>query len=69
MTDQDETLETTEQEESLGAFIDRMNTDPDKVRAEWEADLLEEKGPEWVEENEKYYDAWWGAVLMMHGEG
>lgn len=57
------------EDESLAEFIDRMNNDPDGVRREWEADLLEENGQEWVEENEQYFDRWWDTVLMMHGEG
>ncbi len=52
--------------ESMAEFIDRMNTDPRGVRREWEADLLEEKGQEWWDENEQYLDAQWDVVLMMH---
>lgn len=55
------------EDESMAEFIDRMNTEPDKVRAEWEADMLEEHDQEWVDENEEFYDAWWGSILMMHG--
>jgi len=54
-------------EENMAGFIDRMNTDPDSVRAEWEATWLRDKGQEWVDENEQYFDAWWDAVLELHG--
>ena len=52
--------------ESMAEFIDRMNTDPDKIRAEWEADMLEERGREWVDENEQYFDGMWDVILAMH---
>ena len=51
---------------SLVIFIDRMNSDPNSVRREWEAKLVEERGQEWVDENERYFAAWWDVVLMMH---
>ncbi len=51
---------------SLAIFMDRMNSDPNSVRREWEAKLLEERGQEWVDENEQYFAAWWDVVLMMH---
>ena len=54
-------------EENMAGFIDRMNESPDAVRAEWEAKWLREKGQEWVDENEQYFDAWWDAVLELHG--
>ena len=51
---------------SLAIFMDDMNNNPDSVRREWEAKWLEEKGHEWVDENRRYFDAWWDVVLMMH---
>ncbi len=45
--------------ESLDQFIERAATDPDALRAGFEAELLEEHGQEWVDENQQYFDAWW----------
>ncbi len=52
--------------ESMAEFLDRMTNDPRGVRREWEADLLEEEGQEWWDENEQYLDAQWDVVLALH---
>lgn len=54
------------EEESLAEFSDRMTNDPDSARRGWEADMLEDNDQEWVDENEKFYDAWWDVILGLH---
>ena len=54
------------EDESLAEFIDRMTNDPDSVRREWEADMLEERGQEWFDQEKQYFDAMWDVVLEMH---
>lgn len=56
-----------ETQETIEAFIHRMNKDPDSVRREWEAEWLRQRGQEWVDENKQYFDAWWLVILAMHG--
>ena len=43
--------------------LDRVFTDPDGVRRDRETELLEEKGREGLDENERYLDAAWEQVI------
>lgn len=47
------------EKESLGEYLERIQNDPNSVRAEIEADLLEKHGQEWFDENQQYFDALW----------
>ncbi len=54
----------------LTAFDDldrRLQEDPQGLRAEIEAELLAENGPEWVEAHKPYADADWEAALAILG--
>ncbi len=53
--------------ESTEELLDRMDTDPRSVRREWKVDLLEERGQEWWDENEKYLDRWFDNLLALDG--
>ena len=47
------------EKESLDQYLERIQNEPDAVRAEFEADMLKRNGQEWFDENQQYFDAWW----------
>ncbi len=51
------------QNESLDLFIYRLSTEPEKVRAEMEAEIIQEYGPDYF--TPEQLDAHWEAALGL----
>lgn len=54
-------------EETFEQYKERLLSDPDSVRREFEAELLAKHGPGWMEKNRRRLDNDWDRLLEMEG--